>query len=120
MERIPAADVRPVVKSKWADNRISFYRGCPECGAFVRTNLDEVFLRDFPSAVGKLNFCPNCGADMRGTNDEVHREKQRRHGIGGKLMDCYKCPYKQLCHDLPIDMSCEDVLNYARWRKADV
>lgn len=34
--------------------------------------------------------------------------------------DCYKCPYKQICHDLPIDMSCEDVLNYARWRKADV
>lgn len=61
----PAADVRPVVKSKWADNHVSFYRGCPECGAFVRANLDEVFLRDFPSAVGKLNFCPNCGADMR-------------------------------------------------------
>ena len=61
---IPAADVRPVVKSKWADNRVSFYRGCPECGAFVSANLDEVFLRDFPSAVGKLNFCPNCGAWM--------------------------------------------------------
>ena len=61
---IHAADVRPVVKSKWADNRVSFYRGCPECGAFVRANLDEVFLRDFPSAVGKLNFCPNCGAMM--------------------------------------------------------
>ena len=61
----PAADVRPLVKSKWADNRIAFYRGCPECGAFVRANLDEVFLRDFPSAVGRLNFCPNCGADMR-------------------------------------------------------
>lgn len=29
-------------------------------------------------------------------------------------MDCYKCPYKQLCHDLPSDMSCDDVLNYAR------
>ena len=61
---IPAADVRPVVKSKWADNHVSFYRGCPECGAFVRANLDEVFLRDFPSAVGRLNFCPNCGAEM--------------------------------------------------------
>ena len=28
-------------------------------------------------------------------------------------MDCYKCPYKQLCHDLPMDMSCDDVQNYA-------
>lgn len=64
VEDFPAADVRPVVKSKWADNHVSFYRGCPECGAFVRANLDEVFLRDFPSAVGKLNFCPNCGCAM--------------------------------------------------------
>ena len=70
VDRIPAADVRPVVKSKWADNHVSFYRGCPECGAFVRANLDEVFLRDFPSAVGRLNFCPNCGTDMREINDE--------------------------------------------------
>lgn len=69
IRHFPAADVRPVVKSKWADNHVSFYRGCPECGAFVRANLDEVFLRDFPSAVGKLNFCPNCGADMRGESD---------------------------------------------------
>ena len=61
---LPAADVRPEVKSKWADNCVSFYRGCPECGAFVRANLNEVFLRDFPSAVGKLNFCPNCGCAM--------------------------------------------------------
>lgn len=62
---IPAADVRHMAKSKWADNQVSFYRGCPECGAFVRANLDEVFLRDFHSAVGRLNYCPNCGADMR-------------------------------------------------------
>jgi ribosomal protein S27AE len=62
---IHAADVRSVVKSHWVDNRVAFYRGCPECGAFVRANLDEVFLRDFPSAVGKLNFCPNCGANMK-------------------------------------------------------
>ena len=67
---IPAADVRPVVKSKWVDNRIAFYRGCPECGAFVRANLDEVFLRDFPSAVGRLNYCPNCGAKMEAEGGE--------------------------------------------------
>lgn len=35
------------------------------------------------------------------------------------VMDCHKCPYKPLCHDLPINISCEDVLNYARWRKTD-
>jgi rubrerythrin len=29
-------------------------------------------------------------------------------------MDCYKCPYKRLCNELPSGMSCEDVLNYAR------
>lgn len=68
VEDFPAADVVPVVKSKWADNRVAFYRGCPECGAFVRADLDEVFLRDFPSAVGRLNYCPNCGTDMRPTS----------------------------------------------------
>lgn len=29
-------------------------------------------------------------------------------------MDCYKCPYKRLCLDLPSDLSCDDVLNIAR------
>lgn len=30
------------------------------------------------------------------------------------MMDCYKCPYKRLCHDLPMDLSCDDVQNIAR------
>lgn len=29
-------------------------------------------------------------------------------------MDCYKCSYKRLCRDLPMDLSCDDVQNIAR------
>ena len=28
-------------------------------------------------------------------------------------MDCKRCPYRQICRELPEDMSCEDVRRYA-------
>ena len=50
LERLPAEDVRPVVRGHWLKNGYSIR--CSECGY------------DMPFAV--RNFCPNCGADMRG------------------------------------------------------
>mgnify|MGYP007130712014 CR=1 FL=1 len=48
--RIPAADVRPVVRGKWGKDG-----DCPVCGC------QPWYERD----IHTLNFCPNCGADMR-------------------------------------------------------
>ena len=54
LERIPAADVRPVVRARWewknTDALASFAWTCSACGQ------RKVF---------KTNFCPNCGAYMR-------------------------------------------------------
>ena len=58
INRIPAADVRPVVHGCWIKLRISKLGDstaeCEKCGATVHSNLTQ-----------KINFCPNCGADMR-------------------------------------------------------
>ena len=59
IRKIPAADVRPVVRGKWQDGETIFFCGveypmprvCSVCG---RGALDEPWY-----------FCPNCGADMR-------------------------------------------------------
>lgn len=57
LKRIPAADVRPVVRGKWVDAVQSCHDSphvrCSMCG--------EYYWRYF----NKFNFCPNCGADMR-------------------------------------------------------
>lgn len=54
-DRIPAADVRPVVRGRWVDEPIKGIRyHCSVCqGRFDYT----------------WYFCPNCGADMRGEQD---------------------------------------------------
>lgn len=73
--KIPAADVRPVVREKWlaaeyCHGAEGYEEGwferraiagdaayCSKCGEFAR--LDEA------GAYVLSNFCPNCGADMR-------------------------------------------------------
>lgn len=58
LDRIPAADVRTVVRGKWVETAISTNDGlshlfgfkCSNCGGFC---------------MGESNFCPNCGAEMR-------------------------------------------------------
>lgn len=53
LSKLPAADVRPVVRGKWIKNGWSIR--CSECW------------HDMPFSV--RNYCPNCGADMRGGED---------------------------------------------------
>ena len=51
IDRVPAADVRPVVRGEW--------RGIGKTGRiFVCSACDKTFPY-------KTDFCPNCGADMR-------------------------------------------------------
>ena len=57
MQRVPAEDVRSVVRGEW----ICLYDGnykCSACGAWYAVELE-------PTEV-EMNFCPNCGADMKG------------------------------------------------------
>ena len=54
--KIPAADVRPVVRGKWITVMYHLYE-CSECGAAYQD-------------VGYgFNYCPNCGARMDGEDD---------------------------------------------------
>lgn len=62
LEKLPAADVAPVVHGKWVHipqtlNTLSQLR-CPFCGWW---SLD-------PSIDGAYNYCPNCGAIMEGSD----------------------------------------------------
>ena len=52
--RLPGADVKPVVCGRWEGNTFDFQ--CSECGRWQNY------------ITGRTNFCPNCGADMM-----VHR-----------------------------------------------
>lgn len=57
-DTIPAADVRPVVKGKWINQRADSEM-CSRCG--VRFYISALF------AVGgneEPDYCPNCGAKM--------------------------------------------------------
>ena len=58
LKRLPAADVRPVVRGKWIDTDNYYQRWkCSVCGCHTRD--------------AEPNFCPNCGAqmDMREAGD---------------------------------------------------
>lgn len=54
--QIPAADVRPVVRSKWIKMKFFPDWECEKCGSVVG-NTDDPW--------NYYHFCPNCGADMR-------------------------------------------------------
>ena len=53
LDKLPAADVRPVVRGKWMERRFSEDVYGAECSV-CHTTWDY-----------GTNFCPNCGADMR-------------------------------------------------------
>lgn len=56
ISKIPAADVRPVVRGEWEWEMYQYTPYCSICGG-----------RGFPGPANgkKYNFCPNCGSDMR-------------------------------------------------------
>lgn len=59
VEKIPAADVRPVVRGKWIP--VTNGRGgseCNQCHAYAPSHQCGVEY--------KSNYCPNCGARMDG------------------------------------------------------
>ncbi len=64
IERLPAADVAPVVHGRWIDGAEDFTCGnhnaeCSICRCYVSWDgCDEDF-----------NYCPNCGARMDGVNE---------------------------------------------------
>ena len=58
IERIPAADVRPVVRGKWEEASDGDGKVCSVCGE----DFCDMVLG---CNVHEWNFCPNCGADMR-------------------------------------------------------
>ena len=65
IERLPAADVRPVVRGRWEGDEYDGYADgypvytswrCSACGDVIDCCEDPT---------GSLLFCPTCGADMR-------------------------------------------------------
>jgi len=61
IERIPTADVRPVVKAHWTDHRTIEHDGewyCSACGK-------EITIYMGADRKDRYAYCPNCGADMR-------------------------------------------------------
>ena len=78
LNRVPAADVRPVVRGEWSVHEIYKHElsygatayepvyECSACGGWMESYLryDEPIMpedADFP------RFCPNCGARMEGS-----------------------------------------------------
>ena len=62
LEKIPAADVRPVVRGEWTDHRTNEHDGewyCTACGKEITIYMG-VDRKD------RYAFCPNCGAKMGG------------------------------------------------------
>lgn len=58
VEGIPAADVAPVRRGRWALNKKYGDYECSECGQ------GDVKATDFTNL--KMRYCPNCGARMDG------------------------------------------------------
>lgn len=61
LKKLPAADVRPVVRGKWKPIDLTYGRNYYFCSACEETV-------DMPTAMGipMFRYCPNCGAEMEG------------------------------------------------------
>ena len=58
LRRLPAADVRPVVRGRWAAANFHTVK-CSICGF----EMDIMTVDDH--VLNHANYCTNCGADMR-------------------------------------------------------
>ena len=63
--KIPAADVRPVVRGKWIQDCDYHFR-CSACGDRLTVSNGHPL-----DVANGWSYCPNCGADMRGNDDEI-------------------------------------------------
>lgn len=63
IKKLPAADVRPVVRGKW---KFEIGDGKTCVDGWVCTNCNCGFHTNVPY-FEEFNFCPNCGAEMRNT-----------------------------------------------------
>lgn len=62
-DRIPAADVRPVVRGHWELSDDRCWHTCSVCGAEIDVSVGLLCYVD-NEEVCNHNFCPNCGAMM--------------------------------------------------------
>lgn len=69
VSRIPAADVKPVVKGEWVKCGRDRRPLCSKCGyeplEITREYIVDGKPHSWDGAYNLSNFCPNCGADMR-------------------------------------------------------
>jgi hypothetical protein len=69
IDNVPAADVRPVVRGKWIDDKGNLVpwdelnKNCPSDSASCSVCGEWLTASDEYPVIG--NYCPNCGADMR-------------------------------------------------------
>lgn len=70
LEKLPAADVAPVVHGLWEEEPSSFWRWTPSGAVVVARTTYRCGLCGRGTAV-KSNYCPNCGAKMDGGNENV-------------------------------------------------
>jgi hypothetical protein len=67
LSKLPAADVKPVVRGKWidegtfADNNNAHAYMCSNCCSHVI---------EYPEEIKDQHFCYNCGADMEGDDEQ--------------------------------------------------
>ena len=64
IERVPAANVRPVVRGEWIWNNDNGFYYCSNCKAISPREDQDGEYCDCPA------FCHVCGADMRGDTDD--------------------------------------------------
>lgn len=62
LNKIPAADVRPVARGKWLPTRDDNKKECSKCNVIH-------LIAQYPA--GRADWCPNCGADMRGGGEDA-------------------------------------------------
>ena len=73
LSRVPAADVRPVVRAQIVDMRYAEDDGewkCTHCG------WQYTLCVCGKDVTSKIRFCPNCGADMRPTSMSGANEEE--------------------------------------------